>query len=348
MADPMNTIIDRFPLTNGAGFFEYFNDTLYCSGSSIQRINLSTREITQIGPPATWTSAMTAVDFHRPWDVSPDVIGSGAPEGRIYVATFSDDYADGDGWVSADDFEAAEIFPPLLDRFTPFKLSPQAASTYRPVVSAMAVSSDAKYLYFFDVTTFMLGVVDLEAGPRMLGGFQLDHWSMDMVLSPDNRFLYVAHPFANRISVVDTTAWPSAVREFPVVNGPWGLALSADGNRLFVAQTGDSASGDPSDLGNGTLSVFDAHTMQGQWLNTGERSINVVVNPAGTRAYVSNQPSSGFASGTVSVVDVAGSAEVIATISGFGYPSAMRLNADGTRLYVLDWSSTSSVAVAAV
>ena len=136
--------------------------------------------------------------------------------------------------VSFDDFEAAEIVPPLLDQFTQFKLSPQAASNYRPFVTAMVVSNSGRYLYFFDVSTLMLGVVDLESGPRTLGAFQLDNWSMGMVISPDDRFIYVAHPFGNTISVVDTTAWPPSVTKVPVVNGPFGLALSADGRRACV------------------------------------------------------------------------------------------------------------------
>lgn len=169
MADPVNTIIDRIPLANGAIFFAYFNDTLYCTGPSMRRINLTTKEIAQFGPPATTTGAIAAVDYHRPYPVPPDILGSGTPDGRIYVTTFSDNFVDAAGMVSYDDFEAGEIVPPLFDRFTSFKLSPQAASSYRPAVSAMVVSSNGRYLYFFDVSTLLLGVVDLEAGPRMLG-----------------------------------------------------------------------------------------------------------------------------------------------------------------------------------
>ncbi|AKK25776.1 hypothetical protein AB431_02590 [Mycobacterium sp. EPa45] len=298
----------------------------------------------QIGPQATFSGAIAVVDFHRPFPVPPDVLGSGTPDGRIYIATVSDSFVDAGGMVSFDDFEAAEILPPLLDRVTQFKLSPQAASTFRPAVSAMVVSSDGKYLYYFDLTTRMLCVVDLEAGPRMLGGYQLDGWSMSMVISPDDRFIYVAHPFDNSISVVDTTAWPSAVRKVPVANGPFGLALSADGKRLFVAQTGDSSTGDPSDLGAGTLTVLSTETMERVQVLTGERSTGVAVNSAGTRAYVTNNATVG----TVSVVDVTGTPAVIDTITGFVNPSFLKLNADGTRLYVLDWASTPGVAVAAV
>jgi DNA-binding beta-propeller fold protein YncE len=343
MADPVNTIVDHIPLTNGAGFLEYFNNTLYCTGDGLRRINPSTKQVTEIGTRATSSFAIAAVDFHRPFPVPPDVIGSGQPDGRIYISTVSDDFVDAGGMVSFDDFEAAEIVPPLLDQFTQFKLSPQAASNYRPFVTAMVVSNSGRYLYFFDVRTIMLGVVDLESGPRTLGAFQLDNWSMGMVISPDDRFIYVAHPFDNMISVVDTTAWPPSVTKVPVVNGPFGLALSADGKRLFVAQTGDSGSGDPSDLGTGTLSVIDTETMQGVWLFTGENSIAVAVNSTGTRAYVSNNNAN-----TVSVVDVTETAEIIDTITGFTFPGFMRLSSDDRRLYVTDSGASPGIAVAAV
>jgi DNA-binding beta-propeller fold protein YncE len=206
----------------------------------------------------------------------------------------------------------------------------------------MVVSSDGRYLYYFDVTTFQLGIVDLAAGPRMVGAVALENWSMSMVISPDDRLIYVAHPFNGYISVVDTSAWPAPVRKVPIDNGPFRLALSADGERLFVAQSGDS--GSPGDLGTGTLSVIDTATLERQQVLTGDHSTDVTLNSTGTRAYVSNSGNPG----TVSVVDVTGSPRVIATIAGFTYPSFVRLSADDTRLYVLDSATSPGIAVAAV
>jgi len=164
-----------------------------------------------------------------------------------------------------------------------------------------------------------------------------------MVISPDDRYIYVAHPVENVVSVINTTAWPPSVRKVRVANGPLGLALSADGKRLFVAQSGDSGSGDPDDVGTGTLSVLDTTTMQGTWLYTGERSVGVAVNSAGTRAYVSNS-----SAGTVSVVDVADTPAVIGTITGFESPGFMRLSDDDKRLYVTVYGTSPGIAIAAV
>jgi len=83
--------------------------------------------------------------------------------------------------------------------------------------------------------------------------------------------------------------------------------------------------------------------MSGPWVFTGERSLFVAVNSTGTRAYVTND-----GAGTVSVVDVTGTPEVVDLITGYGSPSVARLNADDTRLYVLDWAATPGIAIAAV
>jgi len=117
----------------------------------------------------------------------------------------------------------------------------------------------------------------------------------------------------------------------PVVNEPFGLALSADGRRLFVAQGGNTA----------TLSVFDTATMQASSLYTGAGSYGVQLNSAETRAYVSNS-----GAGTVSVVDVSSTLEVIGTINGFLSPGSLRLSADGAHLYALETGSSPVIAIA--
>jgi len=65
MADPVNTIVDRIPLTGRTDFIEYFNETLYCTGEPTRRINLRTKQIREIvAPVASFSIAL--LDFHRP------------------------------------------------------------------------------------------------------------------------------------------------------------------------------------------------------------------------------------------------------------------------------------------
>jgi YVTN family beta-propeller protein len=327
MTDPVNVIVDRIPLPSRTDFIEYFNETLYCTGMPSRRINLRTKQIKDI-EPAVASFAIALLDFHRPFNVPPDVVGSGTPDGKVYITTNTE-------------FHVFEIVPPLLDQITKFKVVPDTAS--RPFIFCMVAAHSGKYLYVHDWNALTVGIVDIVGVPRTIGAFQLDARASGMVVSPDDRFIYATHPYNNFISVIDTSAWPPSVRKVPVVNGPFGLALSADGKRLFVAQDGNSGTGDPSDLDTGTLSVMDTATMQGVWLYTGAGSYAVALNSAGTRAYVSNS-----SAGTVSVVDVSATPAVIGTITGFVSPGPMRLSADGTRLYVLESGGSYGIAIAAV
>jgi len=234
-----------------------------------------------------------------------------------------------------------EIIPPLLDQVTKFKVVPDSAQ--RPFIFCMVAAHSGEYLYVHDWNALTISIVDLARGPSTIAAIQLDHQASSMVISPDDRFIYATHPYNNFISVIDTAAFPLSVRKVPVVNGPFGLALSADGTRLFVAQDGNSGTGDPSDLHTGTLSAFDTATMQGSWLYTGAVSYAVQLNSAGTRAYVSNS-----GAGTVSVVDVSSTLEVIDTITGFVSPGPLRLSADDARLYVLETGASYGIAIAAI
>ena len=112
--------------------------------------------------------------------------------------------------------------------------------------------------------------------------------------------------------------------------------MSADGKRLFVAQSG--IEDHPASYGTGSLTVLDTATMQCGWLYTGKTSVDVVINAAETRAYVSN-----FDDNTVSVVDVTGSPVVTDTITGFSAaPGKMCFSADEKRMYVAQYRDPSA------
>lgn len=321
MADPVNTIISEIPNTEDAYFINVFDDSLYCSGGPITRVELLTMETGVIVDDEV-AGCSTIVDFRRPVSVPPDVAGAGQPDRRIYLAT-----SHGIG----------EIIPALFDQFTPIP-------TNCGLVACM-VGVKGRYLYYDDLDADALGVVDLDAhgGPRLVGSIPLGLNAIDLAVSPDDRFIYASHPRDEAISVIDISGPFPSVRTVPVANGPSGLALSADGKRLFVAQFGIVDSTNVTGHGPGTLSVFDTATMHGLWIYTGKGSQDVVVNTAGTRAYVSNNGAD-----TVSVVDVTGSPVVIDTITGFHSPGNMGLSVDQRRLYVTQLGSTHGVAVVAV
>jgi YVTN family beta-propeller protein len=201
----------------------------------------------------------------------------------------------------------------------------------------MVGTHSGKYLYFHSWHDYRIGVVDLDRpDPTTVASIPLHGPAFDLVISPDDRFIYAVHEVDDFISVIDTSVWPPTVRKVPVVNSPYGLELSADGKRLFVAQSG--IEDHPASYGTGSLTVLDTATMQCGWLYTGKTSVDVVINAAETRAYVSN-----FDDNTVSVVDVTGSPVVTDTITGFSAaPGKMCFSADEKRMYVAQYRDPSA------
>ncbi len=106
---------------------------------------------------------------------------------------------------------------------------------------------------------------------------------------------------------------------------PAGIAVTPDNRYAYVANnnnyllTGTSVS--VLDLTTNTLSknILDASFAQ---------PYTVSINPAGTKAYITNSNGS-----TISIIDIA-SNTVIGTITGFDGPSGMAITADGTTAYV--------------
>jgi YVTN family beta-propeller protein len=119
-------------------------------------------------------------------------------------------------------------------------------------------------------------------------------------LSPDEQTLYVALNLRHTLGIIDLTA--GTVTQVPVGTYPYSALASPDGSRVYVTNWGGRRPG-ANDTTDGTYSV--------------------IVDPR-----------TGIASsGTVSVVNAATRA-VITEIPVGLHPSAMALNANGTRLYV--------------
>ncbi|WNG83016.1 YncE family protein [Mycobacterium sp. ITM-2016-00316] len=327
MTAPIHAIVDRIPLVDDIPYdLHVLGNVLYTANGPIRRIDLDTKQITIIAP-AERSGPMAFVDYHRPLDGPEDggLIGTGLPDQRLY-------------FVLPERNRILEVVPPRLDLYRDIQILPEHLTSFF-ALTMVGTNHEAKYLYFFDVNRYAICVVDLKVG-KMVGSIQLGNFSWDIAISPDDQTLYAAQAYENCVAVIDLTTSPPSQKAVRVTNGPAAVALSSDGQRLFVACCGDSG-GAPGELDHGTLSVFDTSTWQEQQVPVGKYSLHVVVNNAGTRAYVSNARSN-----SISVVDCVGGLEVIATITGFDEPARMCLSPDEMRLFVAE--GTPSVAVVAI
>lgn len=116
----------------------------------------------------------------------------------------------------------------------------------------------------------------------------------------------------------------STVTNISVGSGPTGCAVTSDGNYVYVANKTAN-----------TVSVVQTSTNTVIKTITGfDQPNSVTINPAGTKAYVTNSRFSG--ANTVSVITIATNT-ITATITGFNAPYAMAITSDGLFGYVTNY-----------
>jgi YVTN family beta-propeller protein len=133
----------------------------------------------------------------------------------------------------------------------------------------------------------------------------------------------------------------TVVATIPVGVNPGGIAITPDGRFLYVANnnnyglqntnlstTVQSDSVSVIDLSNNTVlkTIYDASFMQ---------PYTVTINPAGTRAYVTNSTTN-----TITIIDIA-TQSVSGVITGLNGPSGMVITPDGNTGYVSNYGVVS-------
>jgi YVTN family beta-propeller protein/VCBS repeat-containing protein len=139
--------------------------------------------------------------------------------------------------------------------------------------------------------------------------------------------VYVANQASNTISVIDRANPTATALTITVVASPVAIALGPAGsNRAYVAGT------------NG-VSVINTATNQvvGTIALTGGQSYGIAVAPNGGRVYVTMSGTSQVA--TINANTTTNTYTLASTIAVGTTPTAITLNADGTRAYVANYSS---------
>jgi YVTN family beta-propeller protein len=171
-----------------------------------------------------------------------------------------------------------------------------------------------------------------------------------VAFSPDGRRIFVGGGSADKIYYLKQT--DSGYEEEPGVDlpksAPSGLSVSKDGSKLFVALNLKHA-----------VALVDVETRKTTEIAVGMHPYTTLATPDGKKVYVTNwagrrakegdtkdenfgivvDPRTGIpSSGTVSVIDVE-KMEAVAEIETGLHPSALAINADGSRLYVANANS---------
>ena len=178
--------------------------------------------------------------------------------------------------------------------------------------------------YVTNATANTVSILDVATGTAD-GTIAVGARPFDVAVNPGGSRAYVANIDAHTVSVIDTAA-DAVVATVPVDPQPSSIAVSPDGTRIYVV------------CGGGDLTVIDAAT------NTVIREIpgyrgfmlDAAVSPDGSRLYWTENYSNhyGAMQGHVAVAD-ATSGMVRSRIAVLD-PSAITLNAAGTRAYVVN------------
>ncbi|MDP4038480.1 MAG: YncE family protein [bacterium] len=177
-----------------------------------------------------------------------------------------------------------------------------------------------------------------------------------ITLNPSGTIGYVANfgplgDLANdSVIVVNTVTELPVGSPITVGNGPAGIALNPAANRAYVTNFNAGGSGTISVIDTdplsptyntvvGTIGAVDGYTNNGP--------AGIAINPAGTRAYVTNfyDGIGGSVGNTVSVIDTDSSSPnyntVIGTVIGVGNgPVGIAINSAGTRAYVTNYANS--------
>jgi YVTN family beta-propeller protein len=124
---------------------------------------------------------------------------------------------------------------------------------------------------------------------------------------------------------------------------PTGMAITPDGRFAYVANNNNYGIFQTPTVSADTVSVIDLSN--NTVLTTIEHSsfsqpYTITINPAGTKAYVTNSADSvgGREGTTVTVIDIATNT-VSAVITGFDGPSGLAITSDGTKGYVNNYGA---------
>jgi len=153
-------------------------------------------------------------------------------------------------------------------------------------------SPDGRWLYVANLDAGTVSAVSTATG-REVAAIPVGKKPVQVAFAPDGRFAYVSLNGENAVAKIDVGA-RRVVARTKVGTGPVQVYVTPDGKYVLVANQGTEAK--PST----TLSVVSTATLEPvATIETGKGAHGVVVDPTGSRAYVTN-----VYGGDVAVIDL--------------------------------------------
>ena len=186
--------------------------------------------------------------------------------------------------------------------------------------NGVALTPGAAYLYIACAGDNAVNVVST-ASNTLLSKIGVGTTPTQVAISPNGAQAYVVDRGSNQVSVIDTGS-QSLVATIGVGSRPVSVAFSPDGSQAYVANAWDNTVSVINTSSRSVVGVFNA--------GSGPNSIAAF----GGHVYVANQYSD-----NVTVHDLSGN--LLATIGGLTFPTALAITPDGSRVYVTNGNANS-------
>jgi YVTN family beta-propeller protein len=213
----------------------------------------------------------------------------------------------------------ANSFSNVVNMINPvsYELGETITTGYNP--HGMAVSPDGTRLYVANTSTGSVTVYNTATNALLATITGIGSNPTSIALTHDGSIAYVSNVTLGAIYRINTTDF-SKTQIYQTTYNTYQMVISNDDSRLYLAVPSQDA-----------LVVYDIATDIAVFYNGGSLPYNVALNPAGTRAYLTN-------ANTLTVINTANNATIATrTIGDNAY--GVVVSPDGTRVYTANDNS---------
>jgi YVTN family beta-propeller protein len=147
----------------------------------------------------------------------------------------------------------------------------------------LVVSPDGSAVYVANSGSNTVSVISASTN-SVIGTIAVGNDPVFVAVSPDGSTVFVSNNQDNTVSVI-STATKAVTNTVSVGTAPLGLAVTPDGSQLWICTAGNG-------INKGAVQIVDTTSLSitnSITIRVGQRPLQLVFNPAGTRAHVLNQ-----------------------------------------------------------
>jgi YVTN family beta-propeller protein len=156
-------------------------------------------------------------------------------------------------------------------------------------------------------------------------------------ITPDGKKAYIANELSNNVSVVSLSTMQE-IKKIAVGGAPEGIAITLDSKKAYVGNMRDLSGIGAYGPGT-TVSLIDAESDSFvKDIQVGLEPASVVLDPRGTRVYVSDGNANGLQPAEVHVIDTTSDVNqgpIVLRKAAFYTPTGIEVTPDGGRLFVI-------------